>query len=507
MSSARALAGFKTKGSQAEIVLPVEFSGSNTLEKYDQGVYVNDISALINPSTVRMRPNNDFLKIKDGVPVQITVGSYDDTEAPSSFASSTGSFVITNITTSSFTPYTAALGTVVAGTSPSIIPIGGGVYDVTGSTNAGYAYLKKQFLETSVINISYNFSTSDNSNDDWPFYQVSSTEPTGTPTVASPGLLIGIPPISIETGLTGVAIPAGQWLSLGIRSAGASANQGEVRFEIEQLVTGTYPVITYIVPSSQIPISFFAKSHPQGGKGSGYAVAPSHFQMDNDFGQPDTYQDGTAYEEITTKIDPVLVIETPPEDLFVPFHIVNSSDQTSVDGLVDVFDTRKKVDRDLEIPFSTRDTWGSLSVTDAYRRSVLIEDQVESLSSRVLSDGESFAGTDAFLDAGDEFGLRDILEFDPALLVSGSKSPEGFVKFPTAVIAPFLESSDAELTTNQASTPTDTLWSVVLNMTGSRDFPTHDYLSRDSVSLSHGYDYDSSATRIDSLAFGGLLRR
>lgn len=356
MSSARALAGFKTKGSQAEIVLPVEFSGSNTLEKYDQGVYVNDISTLINPSTVRLRPNNDFLKIKNGVPVQVTVGSYDDTES-----------------------------------SAPLVWVSGSV---------GTVYQK-----------------------------------------------------------------------------------------------------------SQIPVSFFAKSHPQGGKGSGFAVAPSHFQLDNDFGQPDTYQDGTAYEEITTKIDPIVVIETPPENLFVPFHIVNSSDQTSVDGLIDVFDTRKKVDRNLEIPFSIRDTWGTLAITDAYRRSVLIEDQVESLSSRVLSDGESFAGTDAFLDAGDEFGLREILEFDPDLLASGSKSPEGFVKFPTAVISPFFETSDAELTANQISTPTDALWSVVLNMTGSRDFPTHDYLSRDSVSLSHGYDYDSSATRIDSLAFGGLLRR
>lgn len=356
MSSARVLAGYKTKGSQAEIVLPVEYSGSNTLEKYDQGVYVNDISVLINPATVRLRPNNDFLKIKNGVPVQVTVGSYDDTESP--------------------------------------VPL------VWVSGSVGTVYQK-----------------------------------------------------------------------------------------------------------SQIPVSFFAQSHPQGGKGSGYAVAPSHFQMDNDFGQPDTYQDGAAYEETTTEIDPIVVIQTPPAELILPVHIVNSADQTSVDGLIDVFDTRKKVDRDLEIPFPIRDTWASLGVTDTYRRSVLVEDQTESLAVRVLSDGESFTGTDAFLDAGDEFGLREILEFDPALLSSGSRSPEGYVKFPTATVSPFLESNDAELTADLVAQPTDALWSVVMDMTGSRDFPTHDYLGRDSVSLSHGYDYDSSATRIDSLAFGGLLRR
>lgn len=356
MSSPRAAAGFKTKGSQAEIVLPVEFSGSNTLEKYDQGVYVNDISVLINPATVRLRPNNDFLKIKNGIPVQVTVGVYDDTEAPTSLV----------------------------------------------------------------------------------------------------------------------------WVSGSVGS---------------------------VYQKSQIPVSFFAKSHPQGGKGSGYAVAPSHFQMDNDFGQPDTHQDGTPYDEITTKIDPVVVVETAPEDLFVPFHIVNSSDQTSVDGLVDVFDTRKKIDRDLEIPFSARGTWGSFDAIDVYRRSVLIDDQVESLSVRQISDGSTFTGTDFFLDAGDEFGLGEILGLDPTLLISGSKSPEGFVKFPSAVVSPFVEATDSELTANLAAQQTDILWAVVQNMTGSRDFPTHDYLGRDSVSLSHGYDYDSSVTRIDSLAFGGLLRR
>lgn len=357
MSSPRANSGFKTKGSQAGIVLPVEFSGSNTLGKYDQGVYVNDISALVNPSTVRMRPNNDFLKVKDGIPVQITMGAYDDTES----------------------------------SSPLV------------------------------------------------------------------------------------------WVSGSVGS---------------------------VYQKSQIPVSFFAKSHPQGGKGSGYAVAPSHFQMDNDFGQPDTYQDGTAYEEITTKIDPIAVIETPPEEFVVPFHIVNASDQTSVDGLIDVFDTRKKIDRDLEIPFPLRDTWAEMGSSDTYRRSVLMEDQVETLFIRRQEDGETFIGADSFLDAGDEFGLSEILDQDPTLLSSGSKSPQGYVKFPTATVLPYVEATDGELTAGLLTVSTlDALWSVVLNMTGSRDFPTHDYLSRDRVSLSHGYDYDSSVTRIDSLAFGGLLRR
>jgi len=43
-----------------------------------------------------------------------------------------------------------------------------------------------------------------------------------------------------------------------------------------------------LVGPAFIPISFFESSHPQGGKGSGYTVAPSHFQLDNDFVKTNT---------------------------------------------------------------------------------------------------------------------------------------------------------------------------------------------------------------------------
>lgn len=354
MASPRATSGFKTKGSRSEIVTPTEFSGSNTLEKYDQGVYVNDVSALVGPATVRMRPNNDFLKVKGGVAVQVTEGAYDDTEAP----------------------------------SPLV------------------------------------------------------------------------------------------WVSGSVGS---------------------------VYQSSQIPVSFFSQSHPQGGKGSGYTVAPSHFQLDNDFGQPDTYQDGTAYEETTEEVNPLTVIETSPFELVVPFHVVNAADQTSMDGLIDAQDTRKKIERDLEIPFPIRGTWADLGASDTYRRSPLLADQAEALSVRGLAGG-GLRGTDAFLDEGDEFGLDDILGLDPLLLASGSSSPEGFVKPPTAAVTPFSEAADRELTSAELGAGDVEMRALVLSLTGSRNFPTHDYLSRGHVSLSHGYDYDIGDSRIDSRAFGGLLK-
>jgi hypothetical protein len=260
-----------------------------------------------------------------------------------------------------------------------------------------------------------------------------------------------------------------------------------------------------VYQSSQIPVSFFGKSHPQGGKGSGYTVAPSHFQLDNDFGQPDTYQDGTSFEETTTEINPLTVIETDPFELIVPFHVVNAADQTSMDGLIDVQDTRKKIERDLEIPFPIRGTWADLGASDTYRRSPLLSDQAEVLSVRVLAEG-GLRGTDAFLDEGDEFGLDEILGVDPLLLVSGSSSPEGYVKPPTAAVTPYVERQDRELTSEELGAGDTEMRDVVLALSGSRSFPTHDYLSLKHVSLSHGYDYDIGDSRIDSRAFGGLLK-
>jgi len=340
---------FKIKGSRAEIVTPVEYSGSNTLQKYNQGVYVNDISTLINPSTVQLRPNNDYLKIKNGVFVQALVGAYDDTEAPVTFGSATG----------------------------------------------------------------------------------------------------------------------------------------------------------------KSTVSFSSKARPEGDRGSGYAIAPSHFLLDNDLGQPDSYQDGTAFEETTTRLDPVVIIQTDPEALVVPFNVVNAADQTSMDGLIDVFDTRKKIERELEIPFSLRGTRGDLGIPDTYRRSLLVEDQVELISVRKkeIRGQTKYSGTDAFLDAGSEFGWDDIFEINPLLLSTGSKSPEGYVKPPTEVVAPFVERVDRELVAELVSITSDIeMRSVILSLTGSGYYPTHDYLSRNHVSLSHGFDYDTGDSRIDSRAFGGLLK-
>lgn len=358
MTSARAASGFKTKGSRAEIVTPTEYSGSNTLEKYSQGVYVNDVSSLINPSTIQLRPNNDFLKIKDGAAVEVTAGSFDDTESPTPLAQVSGS---------------------------------------VGPT---------------------------------PIYQ-----------------------------------------------------------------------------KSQIPISFFSKSHPQGGKGSGFTVVPSHYHLDNDFGQPDIYQDGTAFEDYVGQVDPITVIETDPFELLVPFYAVNAADQTSMDGLVDVYDTRKKIERDLEIPFSMRGAWGDLGLSDTYRYSPLVVDQVETVSVRIKDDGISYSGTEPFLDAGNEFGVEDILGVDPSLFISSSRSPDGYVNPPNGSIIPFTEGVDGELTSEKVSADSDLeMRQVVLNLTGSRNYPTHDYLSRNHVSLAHGFDYDIGDSRIDSRAFGGLLK-
>ena len=45
-TTARVASGSLTKGSSAEIIYPNEYSGSDSLRKYDQGVYANDMEVL-----------------------------------------------------------------------------------------------------------------------------------------------------------------------------------------------------------------------------------------------------------------------------------------------------------------------------------------------------------------------------------------------------------------------------------------------------------------------------
>lgn len=350
------------KRSTAQLVSPQEYSGSNTLQQMDQGVYVNDINVMIGSSFTKMRPNNDFLKVKFGETVRMTEGAFDDTELPTSL--------------------------VLSGTSGSIT-----------------VYAKSH--------ISMNFFQS----------------------------------VSID---------------------------------------------------------------PESGKKlSGVALAPSHDLLDYDFGQPDFFQDGTGYTDKNSSISPLWLIDVNPIDLpsLISDTMVNSTEIISTDGVIDPFSVRQEADRSfIEMPFRFKGFRGDLVNDNTYRRSTLIVDELPTASTRARSGPSgtpSTYSTDPFLDAGNEFGLDELT--DSADI--GPVNAEGYVAVETSVSSPFVDSSDRVILCDSLEIDdTDFMKNIVLNLTGSRYFPTHDQLSRDHVSLAHGFVYDNNYTGIESIAFGGLLK-
>lgn len=362
MSSQRVTDGYKTKGSTALLVSPQEYSGSNTLQQYDQGVNINDINVLIGSAVSKIRPNNDFLKVKRGIRTRMTDGLFDDTESPTSLA--------------------------LSGTSGSI-----------------------EVYEKSYISMTF----------------------------------------------------------------------------FQEVVGG----------------------QASGEKYSGITLAPSHYNLDNDFGQPDYYQDGTFYEERDSSIDPLWIISTDPADIpvFISEEMVNSSEMTSIDGVIDPFSVRKEADRSFtEIPFRFKGIRGDLVNDNAYRRSAMILDEQPQIFSRLKSGPPgtfSLYSTDPFLDAGDVLGVDDLSTSDEI----GPINLEGYLMPETTTVSPFKESDDNELTLMLLSVSNDdTMKTVVLNLSGSNNFPTHDFLSRDHITLGHGFVYDNNYTGVESLAFGGLLK-
>lgn len=344
------------------VVFPQEFSGSN-LSQFDQGVHVNDINTMYSPASAKLKPINDFYKLKNGRPVNITVGSFDDTESPINLGGST---------------YTDSLGVVRVESAQISLAL----FDPYAEN---YAALKK-------------------------------------------------------TGIT---------------------------------------------------------------------VAPSHELLDNDFGQPDTFQDGTSYLDKNTNIDPLWIIEQDP--FVLPYYLseemMNSTEMISLDGVIDQFSVRKEADRSfIEVPFRYRGIRGDLVNDNVYRRSFLTVDEVPTVISRLKIDNFGIGplySTDPFLDAGDEFGLEDLA----GSLEIGPINSEGYVLPEESRTSPYKESDDSELTAGLLRSQSDSVMkSIVISLSGSNRYPTHDQLSRDHISPRHGFVYDNNTVGIDSLAFGGLLR-
>jgi len=75
--SPRAEDGFQTKGTKAIVVYPTEFSGSNAVERYRQGIECRTVDSVFKYVTMKPRSNNDLLDVKEGI-IQAPNQLFDD---------------------------------------------------------------------------------------------------------------------------------------------------------------------------------------------------------------------------------------------------------------------------------------------------------------------------------------------------------------------------------------------------------------------------------------------
>lgn len=309
-TTTRVASGSLTRGSSAIIIYPDEYSGSNTLKKYDQGVYVNDMDGTFGTTILKLRPNNDFHKIIDGKTWTGGLRPYDDQNAPSSFA---------------FDLYQGR---------PS----------------------KKVMID-------------------------------GKPQPASSGSGTNSKPTAAEM-------------------ADSDWHEG---WNHHWWYMGKSQIA--ISPGDGSTLSVTGSNHAEAKKGSGLTIAPSHFRLDYDFGQTDIFQDATPFKD-TANNDPTNIVTTDPLVIDFPSNLVCQSDINLMDGVMEPFPLRSVIDHStLEVPFQSRGIWAGFGGEDAFRRSTLIEYQVQSISSRTVTrDGRDFIkGCDPYLDGVEVFGL-DLLD-------------------------------------------------------------------------------------------------
>lgn len=258
--------------------------------------------------------------------------------------------------------------------------------------------------------------------------------------------------------------------------------------ETPALISGSFVTLNY---------NHNAGNSGDSGKISRFTTIPSHRWVDLNFGQSDVYQDGTSYDDQVDNLsDPVRFLNQDPNTIVVPFSLVSPNDDENLDGTIEPLDTRLYISRTTEIPFHIRGVWAYIGTPDTYRRSVMIEQQYELVGSRYRSDG-SVGGIEPFLD----YQMN---------LASGSNvtdvSVYGYVHEDDATIEPFVDTTDGILTSLQVSGSADFIDLMVSRMLSGSNLPGADYLRKDHVSLSRGFDYDNSEFGFDSVAFGGLLK-
>ena len=214
----------------------------------------------------------------------------------------------------------------------------------------------------------------------------------------------------------------------------------------------------------------------------------THIMENRDLGQSHIYDDQLPFFD-TQDIDPIHVVQTNPLLVELPPALADHNSLSSLDGVIDIFSTRRKIDREsLEAPYFAKGIRGSFGlIEDAHRRS-------NEIFTGLNSDNTI---TENYLDSQETMGVIVDSFFRGVLL-------QGFHSEDSAAISPFSEvSADNDRARFYESSGVDNeIKSIMIHsITSSLD----NYKSYDKMALT-GYRYENNNIGVDSIAFGGLLK-
>lgn len=122
----------------------------------------------------------------------------------------------------------------------------------------------------------------------------------------------------------------------------------------------------------------------------------NHEMEQRDIGYPALYDDGLPFKEEIAPENPVELVKTHPQNVYLPLTLVDPGNALSMNGVLEPLGIRSNIDvSGLEIPFTTRGLRGTLgSGEDVYRNSVVISEGYNDGDPKVVP----------FLDAVEYFG-------------------------------------------------------------------------------------------------------
>ena len=203
----------------------------------------------------------------------------------------------------------------------------------------------------------------------------------------------------------------------------------------------------------------------------------SHVREVRDLGQSEYYFDDFFIDQPNITGDQVVKVH--PINLVVPERIVDQSDVSSFDGVIEPFDIRRVVDKSTtEVPYIARSVKGSMSgEEDKFKNVAVITDEVE------LEEIKN-PQTVYFLDSVEHFGTVDL---------------PGVQNTNTANIAPFVDTVDQEIT---VATLAD---SEIRGILAQANY-TDDDAKVHEITATRGFVFHYSDSGYDSIAYGGLKK-